>query len=230
MLHPIEDNLDKYTNQELEAKYSELTKKFYMTRNPQVKNQMATLININGDKVYGNALITKTKLPLESKNMYFEDMTKEDLYKMLYNRANKKIVLYDIDSEEFRDERTILPIDQYADKYFEEDKYKVKKVELFFLKHNINIWYVVSDFGIENLCGKLIPGKIEKCIIFSRMNEVYLADLSLNEFKKIKYLSTVLTDFHAGEEHYSEETDELNRKVIKNRYRVLNIEYKKHIK
>jgi|TARA_B100002019_G_C21274135_1_gene604185 hypothetical protein len=46
MLHPIEDNLDKYTNQELEAKYSELTKKFYMTRNPQVKNQMATLIEM----------------------------------------------------------------------------------------------------------------------------------------------------------------------------------------
>jgi len=46
MLHPIEDNLDKYTTPQIEDKMQELSKKFYMTRNPEVKNQMATLIEM----------------------------------------------------------------------------------------------------------------------------------------------------------------------------------------
>jgi hypothetical protein len=46
MLHPIEDNLEKYTTPQVEDKLQELSKKFYMTRNPEVKNQMATLIEM----------------------------------------------------------------------------------------------------------------------------------------------------------------------------------------
>jgi len=46
MLHPIEDNLEQYTTPQLEEKISSLSKKFYMTRNPDVKNQMATLIEM----------------------------------------------------------------------------------------------------------------------------------------------------------------------------------------
>jgi hypothetical protein len=46
MLHPIEDNLEQYTTPQLEEKISSLSKKFYMTRNPDIKNQMATLIEM----------------------------------------------------------------------------------------------------------------------------------------------------------------------------------------
>jgi len=46
MLHPLEDNLDQYTTPQLEEKVSSLSKKFYMTRNPEVKVQMATLIEM----------------------------------------------------------------------------------------------------------------------------------------------------------------------------------------
>lgn len=46
MLHPLEDNLDKYTTPQIEEKLQELSKKFYMTRNPDVKVQMSTLIEM----------------------------------------------------------------------------------------------------------------------------------------------------------------------------------------
>jgi len=46
MFHPIEENLNNYTTPQLENRMQELSKKFFMTRNPEVKNQMATLIEM----------------------------------------------------------------------------------------------------------------------------------------------------------------------------------------
>jgi len=46
MFHPIEENLNNYTTPQLENRMQDLSKKFFMTRNPEVKNQMATLIEM----------------------------------------------------------------------------------------------------------------------------------------------------------------------------------------
>ena len=46
MLHPIEDDLSIYSNQELEQKITELTKKYFRQRNPQVKQQMQQLLDM----------------------------------------------------------------------------------------------------------------------------------------------------------------------------------------
>ena len=46
MLHPIEDDLSIYSNQELEQKVTELTKKYFRQRNPQVKQQMQQLLDM----------------------------------------------------------------------------------------------------------------------------------------------------------------------------------------
>ena len=45
MLHPLDDDLSIYNNQQLESKIADLTKKFVRQRNPQVKDQMILLIN-----------------------------------------------------------------------------------------------------------------------------------------------------------------------------------------
>ena len=45
MLHPLDDDLSIYNNQQLESKIADLTKKFVRQRNPQVKVQMILLIN-----------------------------------------------------------------------------------------------------------------------------------------------------------------------------------------
>ena len=45
MLHPLDDDLSIYNNQQLESKITDLNKKFVRQRNPQVKDQMILLIN-----------------------------------------------------------------------------------------------------------------------------------------------------------------------------------------
>ena len=45
MLHPLDDDLSIYNNQQLESKITDLNKKFGRQRNPQVKDQMILLIN-----------------------------------------------------------------------------------------------------------------------------------------------------------------------------------------
>jgi hypothetical protein len=62
MLHPIEDNLDKYTTPQIEEKLQDLSKKFFMTRNPQVQSQMSTLIDM---------------YRMELKSRYIKEMAKD---------------------------------------------------------------------------------------------------------------------------------------------------------
>ena len=45
MLHPLDDDLSIYNNQQLESKIAHLTKNLVRQRNPQVKDQMVLLIN-----------------------------------------------------------------------------------------------------------------------------------------------------------------------------------------
>ena len=46
MLHPLEDDLSIYNNQQLEHKIGDLTKKYFRQRNPQVKQQMQQLLDM----------------------------------------------------------------------------------------------------------------------------------------------------------------------------------------
>tara|TARA_B100000927_G_scaffold286607_1_gene278364 strand:- start:534 stop:758 length:225 start_codon:yes stop_codon:yes gene_type:complete len=46
MLHPLEDDLSIYNNQQLEQKIGDLTKKYFRQRNPQVKQQMQQLLDM----------------------------------------------------------------------------------------------------------------------------------------------------------------------------------------
>ena len=189
------------------------------------ENQMGSLININGDKIYGNIMIYKSYVPLNSKNMLFHDMTKEDLYKILYHRASSKAVVYE--DENWSERYLMNNIQDFSDKLFEDEKYKVKKVEIPFLMHNINIWYVISEYGEENVCGKIINHKMEKCFWFSRLTSQYLCNLTLDEVKKIIFLSDKLDNYETDSELLKDEKDDLGRNVVKNKYRILENMYNK---
>ena len=97
---------------------------------PENENQMSNLINVNDKKIFGNVIMYKTYLPLNSNNMLFHDMKKEDLHRILYDRANTKIVTY---NDEVWSENRANDIQKFADDFFEDDKYKVKKIEIPFL-------------------------------------------------------------------------------------------------
>ena len=110
----------------------------------------------------------------------------------------------------------------YFAKTFFEDRFY--KCELSFLLHNINIWYEICDGCSKNTCGKILEKPIYKCIWFSKLTDNYLTSIYLDEVKRIINLSTKIDyPFKVKDEWVKEEIDEYNRKIIKNKYKILQI-------
>ena len=188
------------------------------------ENEMANLLNINGEKIYSNVIIFKNYLPSLSDSMTLVTITKNDLQRILYSRVNTKIITCDDDA---LNELVLAgDITVFADKFFE-GEYYLKK-EFVFLMHNINIWYILNIYDDNKLCGKLIDKPIDKCIIFTMNTDEVRGNLSLDEIKKIIFLSEKLDDYKTPVEFYDEKTDTLGRKIINNKYKVLDFIYNKN--
>ena len=69
---------------------------------------------------------------------------------------------------------------------------------------------------------------INKCIVFTLVNDNVRGNLSMDEFKKIKFLSEKLEKYNIPEELNNEEKDEIGRLIIKNKYRILEYMYNKY--
>ena len=186
-------------------------------------NEIGNLLNINGELIFSNIILFKNHIPSLSKTMKLCSMTREDLKRLIYNRANNSIVLGDTFNEVLMEENIMSNTEQFANKFFEGEEY-IKK-ELAFLKHNINIWYSIGLIE-NNFCGKLIEEKyIDKFIIFTMNTDTYRGNITLDEVKKIISLSLKLNEFKTPPEFYDEEIDELGRHVIYNKYKVLDKMY-----
>jgi hypothetical protein len=201
-----------------ELLYVDLSKE---TKYHDTENEFGTLININGDKIYSNVIILKTLLPCDNESMHFISMHDDDLERILYNRVYCNIVVYR--NYELVKE-CVADLIKFADTFFEGEYYK--KIEMGFLAHNINIWYV-SELGEKNVCGKLVNDTIEKCIIFTMNNDNKMGNITLDEVNKIIFLSNVLPSYIPESDALIPKTDNLGRLVIKNKYRILDEQYKK---
>jgi hypothetical protein len=202
-----------------------------------LKNEFASLLNIDGDIIYGNAIITRTRIPSTDNlnikegeavpNMWYIDVNKENMEEMLYNRANTMVVLYDSDNEKFFEQRLFGPLDNFAQDFFGEAQYTYKKIEFGFLKHNINVWYSENKYGCLDVFGNLLPelSRVDKMIVFTMWTDNYRGNITLDEFNKIKYLSKKLTDYTAPENLLEDTYDHIHRLIIKNKYRILNTVY-----
>jgi hypothetical protein len=189
------------------------------------ENELATLLNMNGDKIYSNVIIFKNYLPAHTNNMVLCDMKKEDLQRILYDRGYNKIVMCDDDNNWYED-RVAGDLTDYAKKYFDDFYYKL---EIGFLMYNINIWYTVSEFGTKGICGSLIDKPIEKALWFTMKTNDYRGNITLDEVKKIIKLSTVLTDYKTPIEFLNEKYDETyGKKIINTKYKVLDYMYDNH--
>jgi hypothetical protein len=200
-----------------ELLYINLNEKYHET-----KNELASLININEDIIYSNAIIIKTHIPSLSDSMVCESVNISDMERVLYERVYNKIVIYR--NYEYSEDQTH-NLDEYAKTFFEGEYYT--KLELAFLSHNINIWYV-SELGEKNVCGKLIDGLVEKCIWFTMKSDDYKGNLSLDEVKKIIYLSNKLEDYKPQSDWLNPKCDKFDRLIIKNKYRILDDIYNKY--
>ena len=60
-MHPLAGNLSEIKDQELETKIFDLTKKYYMTTNPELRQQMSMLLDSYNEEIKKrrNASLTK---------------------------------------------------------------------------------------------------------------------------------------------------------------------------
>jgi hypothetical protein len=198
----------------------------------QYSNEFAMLLNINEDKIYNNVIITRSFVSSDDDSMHLDDITPIKLENSFFKRANTTVVVYDSDNEEYKEDIVFGPLDVYAEVFFGEKKFNIKKIELPFLKHNLNIWYTEDKYGTLDVFGNILPDtvRVDKMIVFSMWSEDFRDSFHMEEFNKIKFLSKKLTDYDTPPEYNKEEKDSLGRDIIKNKYKVLNSMYNIHKK
>ena len=171
----------------------------------------------------------KTYVPVNDMNfMKISDINKDDIKRILEDRINTKVITFD--NGDYEEKKIIGSVEQFAETFFdEEDKYIIQKMELPFLRHNINIWFTKFEYGFEKVCGDLLKHLvINKCIVFTLINDNIRGNISMDEFNKIKYLSEKLENYKVPEDLNEEEKDNIGRLLIKNKYRILDNVYNKY--
>lgn len=192
-------------------------------------NQYATLMNINGDVIQGKAIIIKNYVATLSNDIRFDNMDSSALYKMVRSRGYNTIGIWDNDSEKWKEDEVYGPIENYAKIFFDDEPYKSH--EIGFLKHNLNILYLNSEYGKYNVCGTLLNGKIEKVLIFTKLTNSFRGNITKDEIEKIIKLSTVLTQpFKPDNEWLKDKRDEYDRLIINNKYKILDNIYQEKFK
>lgn len=184
-------------------------------------NEMASLLNINGDKIYSNAIIFKNYLPALTDSMNLSTITKDDIARILHKRVHTTIVI--CDEGKWVEDECVGDLGNFAEIFFDEEKYE--KLEIPFLMHNINIWYTTAIDGDKKLCGTLVNYPVDKCIWFTMKTDEYRGNLTLDEVNKIIYLSKILSSFMTPSEYNEEKIDSIGRKIIFNKYKVLDLLY-----
>lgn len=192
-------------------------------------NQYATLMNINGDVIQGKAIIIKNYVATLTSDIRFDNMDSTALYKMIKSRGYNTVGIWDSESEKWKEDEVYGPIENYAKNFFEDEPYKT--CEIGFLKHNLNILYLNSEYGKSNVCGTLLNGKVEKVLIFTMLTDSFRGNITKEEIEKIIKLSTVLTSpFKPDNKWLEEKRDVHDRIIINNKYRILDNIYQENFK
>lgn len=61
MFNPLVDNFDDLTNAEIENKISELSRKYFISRNPQVQQQIAVLLDMYKQEMHSRIAKQRVK-------------------------------------------------------------------------------------------------------------------------------------------------------------------------
>jgi hypothetical protein len=191
-----------------------------------VYNELATMLHMEHELINGNCIVIKSYIPTLSNDMKFVDMTSSELHKVLRRRGFTTVVAWE---DSWREDEFYGDLETYANKLFEGEKYS--KIEIAFLKYNINIWYLKSEYGTKDVCGTFINVPIEKCFIFTMITDTIRGCITKDEVNKILELSKILTPpFKPDNKWFEEEKDQYGRKIIKNKYRILDNVYNENFK
>lgn len=193
------------------------------TKTNKYFNNFGSMLRRNEEPIFGNVIILKSHLPNDSNSMNLVNMGKMDLFEILDSRVNTKVVIYQ--NDEFREDVIKGDLELNCQQLFEGEYFK--RIEIKFLLHNINIFYIADEYGDE-IAPKLIPDKVETALFFTKIDDEFRGNLTLDEVKKIIELSNKLESFEVDEKDIEDEKDDLGRNIIKNKYKILNFVYNKY--
>jgi len=187
-------------------------------------NGVGILFDMQGDPVFNNVILQKLYSPLDGSEKRYVDITIKDLEHIMYKRLNTTVIVYEDD--EFREEEIPGPTEKFGELFFQDEYTSVRKKELCFLKHNINVWYLTDNQFGNHITGKLLENnpKIFKCAFFSLLTNDRRDNLYLEELKKIIELSNHLEKFTL---ELNEDIPEDFEILKKNKYQLL-WDYHKH--
>lgn len=186
-------------------------------------NHIASILDINNQQIFGNVVLIKTFLPINTLDMSLVDFTKDDIKKVLESRINHYGVFIDTDqnikSISFRD------LEPKLRELLDEDPKDLSKIELPFLKHNFTMYYCKDSLDEENkLVEDISQNKIRGDIfIVSMLTDTIFTDITVDEVKKMLTISKFGEDaWKASNDDDKEERDENGRVIIKSKYRILH--------
>ena len=195
-------------------------------KNNDTINQLATLLDITNEQIFGNAILIKTYLPISSSEMKIISSNKDDIKTILESRVNHKGVF--IDTDKSLKQLTYRDLKVKLRELFDEEMEALSKIEIPFLKHNFIMFYNKDSLDEENtivrdIAQKKINGEV---FIISMVTNTLFTDILVDEVKKMLDISKFgESAWKSNPDDDKEERDEKNRIIIKSKYRIL---YNRH--
>ena len=205
----------------------------YDNRNNLENNILASLLTYEKELIYGNVILFKTNLPKDSYDMNNKDVTLNDLVKIIMNNIYHTGVYFDNNNIEQifynNDYEIVDPFNRFKkrtdlEQIMKDEKYGFQKKEI--LKYNMQfIFDSESHDDINDPMSRLILGPIRgKGLISSPCeNNNSFYDISREE---VIDLLKVSPNFELTNDELNENNDSDNRKIVKNKYRILNFRLK----
>ena len=184
-------------------------------------NDVATMLNIEGEKVKGHCLIYKSFISNTDYSMKIDTITKDDIAELLISRREPSMIIYE--DGDWREER-VPDVKNYKKKFFGKDY--VRETDLRHMLYSLKILYTESDYG-EKVIPEIVDKNIDRLIIYSEYGNM-IDNFSKDEFDKIIHLKKKKI-FEVDKELLKEKKDDLGRKVINTKYRLLNLMYRNNL-
>ena len=222
----VSSKIKKDNNEELNIKEDindnneELNIKEDINDNNKELNEIGMLINSEDIKIFGNVIILKEYIPSLTNEVKFNDMLKEDLNRILYNRKYNNVVIWDDKWSELK----IPDLHEYLKIFFDNEEPEIKHIN--FLMHNIHIFYIEYKYGNKYICGKLLNDiPIEKCLIITLKTNEYIGNIYLDEVKKMIKLSEKLDKYNIPGEFLEDDIAKNGRSIKNTKYKILDKVY-----
>lgn len=187
----------------------------------EIYNGVGNLLKNDYQHLFGNAIMIKTKVPVDEVDVELVDCTRKDLYNLLENRVKHIGVKIDDDNEfgefDFYNEGPTKFIEEFM---INDHKF----IEKGFLLHNLQIYYTP---GKKMDLEKLIGEGYDQLVILTKLTDHFYGNFSMDEFNDIKKLlgtdcpSECPENWKTPNVIEGEKLKENNRRFIFNKYRAL---------